>query len=307
MEGDGLPYVQQRITIMLKIVRKMKQELKTQERRRWLPVARAAAGFRQRDSECLSEDLILDDKMTQVGAGLPTEWWTWLSRARSLWLHLPLQSQDTKENRRRKQQTDAEGNLQCEYCDYKCKNHSRLKFHIDAVHLCVHPHLCDFCPTSFSTMGALNTHNKSYINERNFHCMFCEKKFHSKGNMLTHTRTQHTLKRSHSRATNVGRVSVTRLTLRVTNEPSYLAPMVRGRRSLVAMSVARILPAGHTSHDHMTAHDDSSEQMERGGAWCGGGKQKKYSNGFKLVLLRKWNVMWALWKTGFSSHLSHLW
>ena len=50
-----------------------------------------------------------------------------------------------------------EGDYQCQHCDYKCKKIPRLKFHINAVHLGVRPHLCDFCPASFPTKGAFAT------------------------------------------------------------------------------------------------------------------------------------------------------
>ena len=84
---------------------------------------------------------------------------------------------------------NADGDLQCEHCDYKCKKIPRLKFHINSVHLGVRPHLCDFCPAAFPTKGALNTHRMSHTGERNFPCMFCEKAFHSKHNLVTHVRT----------------------------------------------------------------------------------------------------------------------
>ena len=64
-----------------------------------------------------------------------------------------------------------EGDYQCEHCHYKCKKVHRLKFHINAVHLGVRPHLCDFCPAAFPTKGALNTHRMSHTGERNFPCM----------------------------------------------------------------------------------------------------------------------------------------
>ena len=64
-----------------------------------------------------------------------------------------------------------EGDYRCDHCDYKCKKVPRLKFHINAVHLGVRPHLCDFCPAAFPTKGALNTHRLSHTGERNFPCM----------------------------------------------------------------------------------------------------------------------------------------
>ena len=84
---------------------------------------------------------------------------------------------------------NADGDLQCEHCDYKCKAIPRLKFHINAVHLGVKPHQCEFCPSAFPTKGALNNHRMIHTGERNFPCMFCEKKFQSKHNLVTHVRT----------------------------------------------------------------------------------------------------------------------
>eukprot|EP00092_Neocalanus_flemingeri_P024737 GFUD01026826.1.p1 GENE.GFUD01026826.1~~GFUD01026826.1.p1 ORF type:complete len:580 (+),score=128.14 GFUD01026826.1:3-1742(+) len=83
----------------------------------------------------------------------------------------------------------ADGSLSCDQCNYKCKKSHRLKFHIDAVHRGLKPHLCELCPAAFATKSTLNKHRLSHTDERNFKCQFCEKAFHSKGNLGTHIRT----------------------------------------------------------------------------------------------------------------------
>ena len=80
------------------------------------------------------------------------------------------------------------GSLSCDKCDYQCKSAHTLKHHIDAVHLGVKKHLCDWCPKAFGTKSTLNKHILSHTDERNFKCQFCEKAFHTKGNLATHIR-----------------------------------------------------------------------------------------------------------------------
>ena len=82
----------------------------------------------------------------------------------------------------------ADGCFTCDQCGYTCKKSHRLKFHIDAVHLGLKPHLCELCPAAFATKSTLNKHRLSHTNERNFKCQFCEKAFHTKGNLETHIR-----------------------------------------------------------------------------------------------------------------------
>jgi len=83
----------------------------------------------------------------------------------------------------------ADGNYTCDQCGYKCKQSNRIRFHINAVHLGLKPHLCELCPAAFSTKSALTKHKLSHTNERNFPCQFCEKAFHTKSNLETHIRT----------------------------------------------------------------------------------------------------------------------
>jgi len=85
--------------------------------------------------------------------------------------------------------TSANGSLTCDRCEYKCKTAHRLKFHIDAVHLGIKRHLCQWCPAAFATSSSLNKHILTHTDERKFKCPFCEKAFHSKGNLEKHIRT----------------------------------------------------------------------------------------------------------------------
>ena len=178
-------------------------------------------------------------------------------------------------------QGDAEGNLQCEYCEYKCKNASRLKFHINAVHLGVRPHLCDFCPASFPTKGALNTHRKSHTNERNFPCMFCEKKFHSKGNMLTHVRT-HTGEKPFT-CDECGKSFSDQAYFASHKRTHIIGADGQRKKEFSCHICSKTFTRKTYLRHHLTAHDDNSEQIGGGGTWCGGGKQKKYSNEFKIA------------------------
>ena len=75
MEGDGLPYFQQRSTMMVNIVRKMKQELETVgEKKAGGSVDSSSSWLLARDTECSSaedrSDLSLEDEMTRVWEGL---------------------------------------------------------------------------------------------------------------------------------------------------------------------------------------------------------------------------------------------
>lgn len=97
--------------------------------------------------------------------------------------------QQLKVHMMRHEHTTESGTLTCDKCGYMCKSAHRLKLHIDAVHLGVRKHLCDWCPAAFATTSALNKHILSHTDERNFKCQFCEKAFHSKGNLQTHIRT----------------------------------------------------------------------------------------------------------------------
>ena len=96
--------------------------------------------------------------------------------------------QQLKVHKMRHEHTTGNGTLTCDKCGYICKSAHRLKLHIDAVHLGVRKHLCDWCPAAFATTSALNKHILSHTDERNFKCQFCEKAFHSKGNLQTHIR-----------------------------------------------------------------------------------------------------------------------
>ena len=86
-------------------------------------------------------------------------------------------------------QMHSDGTFYCDQCGYKGKKAHNLKYHINAVHLKIKPHLCDFCPMAFPTKSALSIHRNTHTNERIFPCTFCEKKFTTKCNMLTHIRT----------------------------------------------------------------------------------------------------------------------
>ena len=181
--------------------------------------------------------------------------------------------------------TDGKGSLQCEHCDYKCKNASRLKFHINAVHLGVRPHLCDFCPSSFPTKGALNTHRKSHTNERNFPCMFCEKKFHSKGNLLTHVRT-HTGEKPFT-CDECGKSFSDQAYFSSHKRTHILGADGQRIKEFSCHICSKTFTRNAYLRQHMTAHDDSSELIGGGGTWCGGGKQKKYTNEFKVAAIEK--------------------
>ena len=70
MEGDGLPYFQKRSTMMVNIVRKMKQELETVgEKKAGGSVDSSSSWLLARDTEDRS-DLSLEDEMTRVWEGL---------------------------------------------------------------------------------------------------------------------------------------------------------------------------------------------------------------------------------------------
>ena len=86
-------------------------------------------------------------------------------------------------------QMHSDGTFYCDQCGYKGKKAHNLKYHINAVHLKIKPHLCDFCPMAFPTKSALSIHRNTHTNERIFPCTFCKKKFTTKCNMLTHIRT----------------------------------------------------------------------------------------------------------------------
>ena len=74
MEGDGLPYFQQRSTMMVNIVRKMKQELETVGEKKAGGGVDSSSWLLARDTECSSaedrSDLSLEDEMTRVWEGL---------------------------------------------------------------------------------------------------------------------------------------------------------------------------------------------------------------------------------------------
>jgi len=97
--------------------------------------------------------------------------------------------QQLRVHKTRHENSREDGTFSCDKCNYVCAKAHRLKFHIDAVHLGIKKHLCDWCPSAFATTSALNKHILSHTNERNFQCPFCEKAFHSKGNLNTHIRT----------------------------------------------------------------------------------------------------------------------
>ena len=66
------------------------------------------------------------------------------------------------------------GKLACDQCNYTNDYPSKLKQHIDTVHLGLRPHKCTQCDMAFGLKGDLNKHIKS-AHENAFVCPTCNK------------------------------------------------------------------------------------------------------------------------------------
>ena len=79
----------------------------------------------------------------------------------------------------------------CDECGHSFPKPSKLKRHVDGVHLKLKPFKCEYCNKSFSMAPTLNRHISSKHKKIRHPCDFCDATFSQKGHMNLHIKKNH--------------------------------------------------------------------------------------------------------------------
>ena len=79
----------------------------------------------------------------------------------------------------------------CEHCGKTFPNSTRLRGHVQKVHLRIFHYKCKFCNKGFHEQGGLTRHERMHTGEKPFSCGICDKKFIMKLELERHQQSKH--------------------------------------------------------------------------------------------------------------------
>ena len=79
----------------------------------------------------------------------------------------------------------------CDECGHSFPKPSKLKRHVDGVHLKLKPFKCDKCDLAFFQEGALKNHVEERHEKIRYPCNFCNTSYTKKSKMSAHIKNKH--------------------------------------------------------------------------------------------------------------------